>query len=91
MNPLLLGSLKSKTMWAAALLLIASNLQPLWPQIGAALHMAPPTIQLLGSIFSIVFAALRTVTTGSLADKANPVLPPPQASSFLVNQSEKQR
>lgn len=77
-HPIVLGSAKSKTMWFAAVLLILSNLQPLWPQIGVAIHCAPASIQLIGSIVGIIVGALRTMTTDSLSEKgAAPAVPTP--------------
>jgi hypothetical protein len=88
MNPSVTGAFKSKTMWVAFLILISSGLQPIWPQIGAALHLDPKTWALVGTIAALFMAALRTVTNGSLADKATaptpPVIPPAAAPLLLL-------
>lgn len=80
MHPILIGSAKSRTMWFAAGLFVISNLQPLWPQIGAAIHCAPASIELIGSVIGIIVAGLRMVTSDSLSEKgAAPAVPTPPA------------
>lgn len=78
MNDTLKGAAQSKTVWVAGALAVLSNLAPLVPVVCLAAHLDPVTIQVVGSVFSAVMVALRSVTTSSLADKvAPPVLPPP--------------
>jgi hypothetical protein len=79
MNPTLKGSLKSKTMWAAALFGVLSEVLPLLtPDMLLSIGFDPPTVKRLGLLVSIVMIALRKATTQSLAEKgSDPVLPPP--------------
>jgi hypothetical protein len=69
MNPTLAGALKSKTMWAGAIMLVLSNLAPVVGPALAVAGVSASTTQLVGSGMSVLMMLLRTVTNQSLADK----------------------
>lgn len=75
------GIPKSVTMIAAAVIAVAANVTPLLPTLYTALKLDPHTVQVVGSVLALIMATCRTITTGSLADKAAPaVLPDPPVS-----------
>lgn len=79
MNPLLKGSLKSVTIWAAAIIAVLSEVAPyLTPDALTAMGLHGPTVQRVGLFIAIVMAICRKITTQSLIEKGlPPVLPAP--------------
>lgn len=83
MNPKIQGAVRSKTMWAGALLITLSNLATAMPAICLALHLDPLTTQLVGTVFGAVMMGLRYVTTQPLEAKTAPdILPPPKSPTL---------
>ena len=72
MTPIIKGSAKSVTMWAALALAILSNIAPLMPVFLQQLGLHSQTVQAVGSFAAILMAALRVITTQSLAEKGAP-------------------
>lgn len=65
MNPVLLGALKSKTMWASVIIAVLSSLQAFF----GTLPLDPTTSGLVGLFISTTIALLRVLTTQSLTEK----------------------
>nr|WP_294525710.1 hypothetical protein [uncultured Rhodopila sp.] len=79
MTPIIKGSAKSITMWAAVALAVLSNIAPLMPNLLAEIGLHAQTIQAVGTFSAVLMAALRTITTMSLQEKGgNPPAPPSQ-------------
>lgn len=71
MNPIVKGSLKSKTIWAAAIVMFLSMVAPLAPAICHKLHLDPDTTAIVGGLLSALIAVLRFVTNQSLEEKGS--------------------
>ena len=86
MHPVVIGSFKSVTLIAAAIIGILSNVAPLVPTLCAQLKLDPGTTQVVGTIIAMVMAACRYVTTMSVSDKGSSVeiLPPPTVEASPV-------
>jgi hypothetical protein len=70
MSPILKGSFKSVTMWAAFVLAVLSQATPLLtPEALHALGLQGPSVARLGLFFALVMGACRFITTTSLTDK----------------------
>lgn len=80
-KPAVRGAVKAYTIWAAAALLILSNIAPLLPDMLAQLNVHPKTIQVFGTFCAILMGVLRLITTQSLADlgSSSAGSPPPPA------------
>ena len=69
LHPAVVGSLKSKTMWVGAALVVLSNIAPALPDYLRTLGLDPHSIQVIGSTCGMLMLILRTVTDTSLTDK----------------------
>jgi hypothetical protein len=70
MHPLIAGSLKSKTMIAAAVVGIGTQLAPYFtPDALVSLGLHGPTVARVGLAFAVLMAVCRAITKSSLTEK----------------------
>ena len=70
MHPILKGSLKSVTMWAAGVVALASYVSPvLTPDALLELGLQPHTVKVMGILGALLMGCCRFITNSSLADK----------------------